>query len=99
MIKNSFPFDIQYTKSADKFFLKNEDLRKQYEDAIEELQTGEHPERVDVKKIKGKRSNYYRIRLGEYRVIYSIINGRIIVITTLLAGVRGDVYKKMSGLE
>ena len=29
----------------------------------------------------------------------AIINGRIIVIKTLLAGSRGDVYKKMSGLK
>ena len=31
--------------------------------------------------------------------VYTILNGRIIVITTLLAGARGDVYKKMSGLK
>ena len=42
---------------------------------------------------------YYRIRLGDYRVVYAVINGKIVVITTLLAGSRGDVYKKMSGLK
>ena len=55
---------------------------------------GDHPETVDVKRIKGKRSDYYRIRLGGWRVVYTLINGEIVVITVLLAGPRGDVYKK-----
>jgi len=31
--------------------------------------------------------------------VYTIINGTIVVVSTLLAGSRGDVYKKMSGLK
>ena len=77
----------------------HEDIRSQYEAAIRELLLGEHPERVDVKRIRGKHNSYYRIRLGDYRVVYAVINGKIVVITTLLAGSRGDVYKKMSGLK
>ena len=52
-----------------------------------------------VKRIKGKRNDYYRIKLGGCRVIYAIINGKIIVISTILAGSRGDVYKQMRGLK
>ena len=92
-------YEIQYTKAAYKFFQLHEDVREQYEDAIRELMIGDHPERVDVKRIQGKRSTYYRIRLSDYRVVYTVINGRIVVITTILAGARGDVYKKMSGLK
>jgi mRNA interferase RelE/StbE len=92
-------YDIQYTKAADKFLKAHEDVREKYEDAIRELLVGEHPETVDVKRIKGKRNDYFRIRLGDYRVIYAIINGKIVVIHTLLAGLRGDVYKKMNGLK
>ena len=92
-------YEIQYTKAADKFLKTHEDVRTQYEDAIRELLIGDHPEKVDVKRIKGKRNDYYRIKLGGYRVVYAIINGKIIVISTLLAGVCGDVYKKMSGLK
>ena len=92
-------YEIQYTKAADKFFMTHESVRGQYEDAIKELLAGEHPEKVDVKRIKGKRNDYYRIRIGEYRVVYAIINGRIVVISTMLAGARGDVYKKMSSLK
>jgi mRNA interferase RelE/StbE len=60
---------------------------------------GEHPESVDVKRIKGKRNEYFRLRLGNYRVVYAIINGKIVVIETLLAGPRGDVYKKTKGMK
>ena len=97
--KKNFTYDIQYTKAAEKFFSVHENVRDEYEEAIKELLIGEHPEKVDVKKIKGKRNDYFRIRLGGYRVVYAVINGRIIVINTLLAGSRGDIYKKMDGLR
>lgn len=60
---------------------------------------GEHPESVDVKKIKGSHADYYRIRLGSYRVIYTLIAGKIVVVVALLAGARGDVYKKKGMLQ
>ena len=99
MAYKKLTYEIEYTRAAEKFFRAHENVRDQYEDAIRELLTGEHPEKINVKRIKGKRSEYYRIRLGEWRVIYGIINGKIVVITTLLAGPRGDVYKKMDGLK
>ena len=92
-------YDIQYTKIADKFFKTHEDVRAEYKAAIWELLIGEHPEKVDVKRIKGKRNDYFRIRLGGYRVVYTLIEGKIVVITAILAGPRGDVYKKISGLK
>ena len=97
--KRRFEYEIQYTKAADKFLKEHEEIRIEYEAAIKELLIGDHPEKIDIKRIKGKRNDYYRIRLGNCRVVYAIINGRIIVIKTLLAGSRGDVYKKMSGLK
>ncbi len=98
-MKKGFSYEIEYTKAADKFFVLHEDVRTEYEDAIKELLVGEHPEKVDVKKIKGKRSDYFRIRLGGWRVIYTLIAGKIVVIQTLTAGSRGDIYKKMDGLK
>ena len=92
-------YEIQYTKASDKFFKSHEDIRTQYEDAIKELLIGEHPENVDVKKIKGKRNEYFRIQLGGYRIVYAVIKDTIVVIATLLAGSRGDVYKKMDGIK
>ncbi len=98
-MNKSFSYVIQYAKAADKFFKVHEDVREQYENALKELLIGMHPERIDVKLIKGKKTKYYRIRLDEYRVIYTIINNSVVVIDTLLAGTRGDIYKKMGGLK
>ena len=92
-------FEIQYTKAADKFLKLHEDVRQQYEQDIVKLMTNDHPEDVDVKRIKGKNTIYYRIRIGAYRVVYTLVAGKIIVVSTVLAGNRGDVYKKMSGLK
>ena len=97
--RSQLNYDIQYTKAADKFLKEHEDVRAQYEDDIRRLLTGDHPEKVDVKRIKGKKNDYYRIRIGSYRVVYAIINGTIVVISTLIAVNRGDVYKKTSGLK
>ena len=97
--KEGFSYEIHYTKAADKFLNRHEDVRKQYEESIRVLLVGSNPEAVDVKKIRGKRNDYFRIRVGDYRVIYAIIDGKIVVISTLLAGPRGDVYKKMNGLK
>ena len=95
----NFTYELQYTKAAEKFFHTHQDIREQYETAIKELLVGDHPEKVDVRRIKGKKNDYYRIKLGGYQVVYAIINGKIIVISTVLAGPRGDIYKKMSGLK
>ena len=79
-------YEIQYTKAADKFLKEHESLRSRYENALRELMTGDRPESIDVKRIQGKHNPYYRIRLGDYRIVYTIINQRIVVICTLLAG-------------
>lgn len=85
--------EIQYTKAADKFFLRHEDVRERYEEAIRTLVTGDRPEQVDVKRVPGKYHAYYRIRIGGYRVVYTIINNKIVVVYTLLAG-SGAMYTR-----
>lgn len=97
--KLGFTYEIQYTEAANIFLKTHEDVRNQYEDSIRELLVGEHPEKVDVKRIKGKRNSYFRIQLGSYRVIYAVINEKIVVVNTIQAGPRNGVYKKMSNLN
>ena len=91
--------EINYTKAADKFFRRHEDVRKKYRAAIIAWVKGDHPEQIDIKRIAGKWNDYFRMRIGDYRVIYTIINGKIVVVNTLVARSRGDVYKKMDGLK
>ncbi|NMO97719.1 type II toxin-antitoxin system RelE family toxin [Paenibacillus lemnae] len=49
-----------------------------------------HPE-LDIKKMQGV-NNQFRLRIGSYRVIYSLFND-ILVIVIIKVGSRGDVYK------
>ena len=72
-------YEVSYTKAAEKFFRAHEDIREQYEDAIRKLMTNDHPESVDLRRIQGKKNVYYRIRLSDYRVIYMVVNDRVIV--------------------
>jgi len=45
----------------------------------------------DTKKMNGA-GNLFRLRVGDYRVIYTI-NNNIVTIVVLTIGNRGDVYK------
>ena len=45
----------------------------------------------NIKKIKGKYRDYYRLRVGDYRVIYSRENDRLIIIIIRI-GHRKEIY-------
>ncbi len=61
--------------------------RKRIAYAIQMLPNGE-----DIKKLKGH-DDLLRLRVGEYRIIYSLDNGKLIVYI-IDAGNRGDIYKR-----
>ncbi len=63
------------------------DERKRVVDAIEKLPEGE-----DIKPMKGHH-DLLRLRVGEYRIIYSMDNGELTVYV-LDAGNRGQIYKR-----
>jgi mRNA interferase RelE/StbE len=58
------------------------------EDKLMELE--EDPRPPGCKKLKGREA--WRIRIGDYRVIYEINDGRLIV-TVITVGHRRDVYE------
>ena len=55
--------------------------------AIEQLPSGE-----DIKPVKGHKG-LFRLRVGDYRIIYKVDNGRLIVLV-IDAGNRGEIYKR-----
>ncbi len=59
-------------------------------DVIDELETDPRPH--GVKKLQGE-ENLYRIRVGDYRIIYSIEEKKLIVLVIRI-GHRRDIYKK-----
>ena len=81
-------YQIIIKKKAKKFIDKlpaNE--RKWVVSAIEQLPNGE-----DIKKMQGH-DELLRLRVGDYRIIYSVDNGELIVYV-VDAGNRGDIYKR-----
>ena len=77
-------------KLAEKFIVKLPKPEKERVlKAINQL-----PEGNDIKELKGKKNKgLYRLRVGGYRIIYSVDNGELIVYV-VDAGNRGEVYKR-----
>ena len=88
---NSFIFD--YSKTAEKFFAKHEDIRKEFKKCIARIINNDNPELVNFKNLKDKLKGYSRIAISGYRVIFTIINGEIIILRVISAGSRGDIYQ------
>ena len=81
-------YKIIIKKKAKKFIdklTKNEKIR--VVKAIEMLPNGEA-----IKKLKGH-SDLLRLRVGDYRIIYTVDNGELVVIV-IDAGNRGEIYNK-----
>lgn len=61
--------------------------RRRIVDAIERL-----PDSGDIKRLQGH-SNLFRLRVGAYRIIYTVDNGEF-VIYVIDAGNRGQIYNR-----
>ncbi len=83
-------YRIIIKKKAKKFIdklPKNE--RKRIATEIGQLPNGE-----DIKRLKGENNKgLFRLRVGDYRIIYSVDNGELIVYV-IDAGNRGEIYKR-----
>lgn len=81
-------YQIIIKKKAKKFIDKLPlHERKRIVSAIEQLPNGE-----DIKKLKGH-DNLLRLRIGSYRIIYSIDNGKYIIYV-IDVGNRGEIYNR-----
>lgn len=81
-------YKIVIKKKAKKFIdklPKNEKIR--VVKAIEMLPNGE-----DIKKLKGH-NDLLRLRVGDYRIVYTVNHGELVVIV-IDAGNRGEIYNK-----
>lgn len=79
-------YKIKIDKDAKKFIDKqSKDQRERIYEAISKLPSG------DTKKMKGYKT-LYRLRVGNYRILYTFEEDKIIIRVTD-ANNRGDVYK------
>lgn len=81
-------YHIVIKKPAKKFIDRlPQNERRRLVAAIEQLPNGE-----DIKKMKGH-DDLLRLRVGPYRVVYTVDNGQLIVLV-IDAGNRGDIYNR-----
>ena len=79
-------YKIEYSKNAIKFIEKQSKIqRERIYKAIKRLPNG------DVKKMKGY-SELYKLRVGQYRIIYKHKENEIIILIMDVNN-RGDIYK------
>ena len=88
---------FNYSKKARSFFGKHEDIRDIFEDNIENYYLHGQTDGSDKKKKSGS-SKWIRMRIDTYRVIYSIVKNRLIIVEIMLAGNRGEIYKQFNNL-
>ncbi len=80
-------YHVIIEKRAEKF------IRKQTKENQDRLITAIYklPFVGDIKPMEGK-GGYYRLRVGDFRVIYTV-EREIVTVRVMEAGNRGDVYK------
>ncbi len=64
-------FDVKYSNQAQKFLNKAENIvAKRILDEIEKLQQNPFPK--DVKRVEGYEEKIFRVRIGDYRILYEV---------------------------
>ena len=83
-------YAVALERAAARFLLRLRDakLKKRLDDAIEALSDDPRPN--GCRKLAGT-SDRYRIRVGDYRIIYRIDDGKVTVLV-LVIGHRREVY-------
>lgn len=85
---------IRYSRLVEKFFQKHLDIENQFFKNLEAFYV-EKERNVDIKRLKGTIIPQYRMRIGSYRVIFTVNKESIKVYSIYVekAGSRGEIYK------
>ena len=90
------PYSIELTPAAEKALLKlakkNRTLMARMDRAI--LSLTDNPTPSNSKHLVGEIANLYRLRVGDYRVIYQVDGGKLIILV-IHVGHRKDVYRHL----
>jgi mRNA interferase RelE/StbE len=85
-------FSIEITRSALKDLKKiDKTQQRKIRQKIDELSLNPTPH--GCKQLKGSAFNLFRIRIGDYRVIYSVENQKLLVLIIKI-GHRKDIYRE-----
>lgn len=86
-------YEIEFTRAADKAFSA---LPKKVQDRIDVALDGleQDPWPAGHKKLKGSKETFFRIRVGDYRVVYLVEDERLMVVLVRI-GHRKEVYRNL----
>ncbi len=86
-------YEVKFSKGAKKQFRKLPlDVQQRIQTKINDLAIEPRPN--GVKKLQGD-DNSYRLRVGDYRVIYEVVDD-VLIVTVIKIGHRSDIYKDES---
>jgi mRNA interferase RelE/StbE len=81
-------YSIEFSKNAEEQLLKlPKEIQFRIIDVLERIKIRPHH---FVKRLSGE--NYFRLRVGKYRIILDIINDRLIIYVIEM-GLRSNIYK------
>ena len=84
---------LSVSKDVKKFIASRDaKTRQKIISTLESLAEDPFGNQLDIKPMQGM-ENHYRLRVGKYRLLYEVMEERILVYA-YQAGSRGDVYKK-----
>jgi len=92
-------YTLQTSKDVDKFLEKSAPkFRIRVLEAFEELSSNPFSNAIDTKAMVNKKG-HFRLRVGKYRFLYTIINDGVSKIIDLKDELEGEVYEPLKDLE
>ncbi len=89
-------YAVEFTPHADRDFRRlSRDVQTRLASRIDAL--GDDPRPAAARKLTGTDEELYRIRVGDYRIIYQILDQALLVLIVRL-GHRRDVYQNLPSL-
>lgn len=87
-------FEVILSESSSDFYVNAEmSLKKKLQHCFETLKINPYKHN-NIKKLKGDAKEYFRYRIGDFRVVYRIESGEKLIIVLIIAH-RSKVYKKL----
>lgn len=87
-------YQIEFVRSARKEFERlSKKMRSSATEALSLLAQNPYSELLKVKKLKGQAS-LYRIRVGDYRLVYEVRDERLVVLVIKI-GHRSSIYRNL----
>jgi len=85
-------YEIRLSKKAQQVYEKaDKPLVQKLNRCFDHLAQNPHSH-PNIKRLRGELSGYFRYRVGDWRVVYEVNEGQVIVIVVMIAH-RRDVYR------